>query len=175
MMQYEAFRKYTNGDKDYELWMLLVNTKKLVFRARELELSWYGLTPEQSIILCIVHNSKEALTPAEIARLIICKPNTVSAMMDRMAEKGLIKKTVDPRRKNMVRIMITEKGKKAYEAASKRDPIHRIMGYLPKDEQVALSHALGKIAMKTSNELGITRKIEINSAKLAKTKQIKTN
>jgi MarR family transcriptional regulator, organic hydroperoxide resistance regulator len=158
MVNYPDLMTYfSQEDKDYNLWILLTRARNLVFRARELELQRYGLTPEQAIILHIIHNSKEKLTPAEVARLIFRRPHTVSAMLDRMEEKEFIVKTTDPNRKNMIRIEITEKGNEAYRLTTKRGPIHRIMGALDKDECDQLSRALDSIVSKTSDELGINK------------------
>jgi DNA-binding MarR family transcriptional regulator len=144
----EAIKFYSRGDADYDLWILLTQARNLVFRTRELELFRYGLTPEQALILCIVNNSEKTLSPAEISRLTFRKPHTLSAMIERMEEKGLIKKTADPDRKNMIRITITEKGKKAYELTSKRGPIHRIMSSINSEEREDLKSTLEKIIFK---------------------------
>jgi MarR family transcriptional regulator, organic hydroperoxide resistance regulator len=158
MVNYPDLMTYfTQEDKDYNLWILLTRARNLVFRARELELQRYGLTPEQAIILHIIHNSKEKLTPAEVARLIFRRPHTVSAMLDRMEEKSLINKATDPNRKNMIRIEITEKGDEAYRLTTKRGPIHRIMGTLENEERDRLSHTLDNIITKTSDELGLNK------------------
>jgi MarR family transcriptional regulator, organic hydroperoxide resistance regulator len=153
----DSMKLLSEGDLDYDLWILLTRARNLVFRARELELQRYGLTPEQALILNVVHNSLEKLTPAEMARLIFRKPHTVSAMLDRMEEKGLIKKTMDPNRKNMVRIVLTEKGHKAYEITTKRGPIHRILGSLSQVERDQLNRNLEKIVTLTADELGLNR------------------
>jgi len=47
-----------------------------------------------------------------------------------MARRGLVKKVKDLDRKNLVRVVMTEKGKKTYELSTKRGPIHRIMSTL---------------------------------------------
>jgi DNA-binding MarR family transcriptional regulator len=150
-------RLFPEQDQDYNLWISLTRTRNFVFRARELELLRYGLTPEQAIILYIIHNAKEKLTPAELARHIFRRPHTISAMLDRMEEKGFIEKNIDPTRKNMIRVSLTEKGKKAYKLTTKRGPIHRIMGSLSCDEREQLNRILDNIVDKTSEELGLNQ------------------
>lgn len=59
----------------------------------------YGITPEQAgVLFCIKVIGKEA-TPAKISRYTIREPYTVSAMLNRMERKGLIKKVKDLDRK----------------------------------------------------------------------------
>jgi DNA-binding MarR family transcriptional regulator len=158
MVNYPDIMTYfTDEDKDYNLWILLTRARNLVFRARELELQRYGLTPEQAIILHIIYHSKDKLTPAEVARLIFRRPHTVSAMLDRMEEKNLIIKTTDPNRKNMIRIEITARGNEAYRLTTKRGPIHRIMGTLDEGERDCLSQGLDCIITRTNDELGLNK------------------
>jgi DNA-binding MarR family transcriptional regulator len=148
---------FSEEDKDYNLWISLSRARNLVFRTRELELQRYGITPEQAIILHLICNAKEKLTPAEVSRLIFRRPHTVSAILDRMEEKELIDKSTDPNRKNMIRIGVTEKGIEAYKLTTKRGPIHRIMGSLSKDESDQLIRALDIIIGKTKDELGLNK------------------
>jgi MarR family 2-MHQ and catechol resistance regulon transcriptional repressor len=74
-----------------------------------------------------------------------------------MAKKGLIKKSKDLERKNMVRVTLTEKGKEAYEVTTKRGPIHRILGILNKDERREFHGYLERVLAKSREELGMDR------------------
>jgi len=155
-MNYEDVEKFfAKEDENFKLWILLSRARNLVFRARELELQRYGITPEQAIILYLISNAEEDLSPAELARLIFRRPHTISAMLDRMEEKGLIVKTTDKHRKNMIRIGITSRGREAYVQTTKRGPIHRIMGSVDKVDADQLNRILENIISKTTDELGI--------------------
>jgi DNA-binding MarR family transcriptional regulator len=153
----ETIKQFAQGDKDYELWLLLTWARHAVYRARETELQRYKLTPEQARILSILQYSKDVVTPALLAKLMLLKPHTVSALVNRMEKKGLVKKTRDLDRKNMIRVTLTENGMKSYKLMSKMGPIHRIMGVLGKEEGDQLYGALTKILNKASEELGLNR------------------
>ncbi len=153
----KAIKRFSDGDQDYDLWLLLMRTKYAVYRARELELSRYGLTPEQAQILAIIHASKEDNTPATIARVTLLRPNTISAILERMRKKGLLKKARDLKPKNQVRVCLTKKGEEAHRLSSKRGPIHRIMKVVNQEEREIFNRLLEKLLVGAGQELGLNR------------------
>jgi MarR family transcriptional regulator, organic hydroperoxide resistance regulator len=157
-MEYDESAKfYSTEDEDQDLWLLLTHTRYAVFRAREKELQRYGVSPEQVSLLFVVQALGNKATPAAISRHIIRQPHTVSALVDRMARRGLVKKVKDLDRKNLVRVVMTEKGKKTYELSTKRGPIHRIMGSLNEDEKKDFRDYLQKLLIKARKEIGLDR------------------
>jgi DNA-binding MarR family transcriptional regulator len=153
----ERNKFFSDGDEFQDLYLLFARARYLTFRARERELQRYGLTPEQSQVLFVTQGLRNKATPAAISRLLLRQPHTVSAIVDRMAKKGLIKKSKDLERKNMVRVTLTEKGKEAYEVTTKRGPIHRILGILNKDERREFHGFLERVLAKSREELGMDR------------------
>jgi MarR family transcriptional regulator, organic hydroperoxide resistance regulator len=157
-MEYDESAKfYSTEDEDQDLWLLLTHTRYAVFRAREKELQRYGVSPEQVSLLFVVQALGNKATPAAISRHIIRQPHTVSALVDRMARRGLVKKVKDLDRKNLVRVVMTEKGKKTYDLSTKRGPIHRIMGSLNEDEKKDFRAYLQKLLIKARKEIGLDR------------------
>jgi DNA-binding MarR family transcriptional regulator len=157
-MEYDESAKfYSTEDQDQDLWLLLTHTRYAVFRAREKELQRYGLSPEQASLMFVVIGMGNKATPAALSRYLLRQPHTVSALVDRMVKKGLVKKVKDLERKNLVRVVITEKGQHAYELTTKRGPIHRIMNTLKKDEKQEFSTYLEKIYTEARKEIGMDR------------------
>jgi DNA-binding MarR family transcriptional regulator len=157
-MQYDETAKYYSySDEDHDLWMLLTHTRYAIYRSREKELQRYGVSPEQVGVIFIVQALNNKATPSEIARLILRQPHTVSALIERMAEKGFVKKVHDLDRKNLVRVSLTEKGQKVYEHSTKRGPIHRIMSTLTDGERTQLRHLLEKLHGQARKEIGLDR------------------
>lgn len=157
-MEYDESTKfYSAEDEDQDLWLLLTHTRYAIFRAREKELQRYGVSPEQMSLLFVVQALGNKATPAALARHIIRQPHTVSALVDRMAKRGLVKKVKDLDRKNLVRVVMTEKGKKTYELSTKRGPIHRILGTLDTAEKKEFRETLVKLMAKARKEIGLDR------------------
>lgn len=155
-MEYDETAKYyTYSDPDHDMWLFLTHTRYAIYRARERELQRYGISPEQVGVLFIIQALKNKATPSEISRFIMRQPHTVSALIDRMEEKGLVKKYHDLDKKNLVRVSITDKGLQAYELSRKRGPIHRIMAVLTDDERNQLRELLRKLQAEARKELGM--------------------
>jgi MarR family transcriptional regulator, organic hydroperoxide resistance regulator len=145
----------TLQDEDQDLWLLMSHTRYAMFRSREKELQRYGISPEQVILLFHVLTLKNQATPASLARYLLRQPHTISALVDRMARKGLIKKIKDLDRKNMVRVVITEKGQKAFEKSKNRGSIHRIVGELSPEEKKRFCQYLERIYAQARKEIGL--------------------
>jgi len=151
-------RDYLSVDKDYALWALLVQAKDMVFKAREKELRQYGISPEEAAVLFIVQTLGNKVTPIEISRWLLREPHTVSGILSRMAKKGLVRKTKDLHKKNLVRVSLTGKGEQAYNQATKIESIHQIMSSLSEEESQQLGSCLRILRDRALKELGIDHK-----------------
>ncbi len=120
-------------DRDYQLWGLLNQASHAMERAREDELRPFGLSMMHAGVLYIVKVSKDPVTPAHISRVLFREPHTaVAALLNRMEKQGLLRKTKDLERKNLIRVTLTERGEEAYRQSRemkslRRGPVH----YLP--------------------------------------------
>jgi DNA-binding MarR family transcriptional regulator len=155
-MDYDEKAKYFSySDADHDLWMLLTHTRYAIYRSREKELHRYGVSPEQVGVLFIIQALGNRATPSAISRFILRQPHTVSALIERMTEKGLVKKVHDLDKRNLVRVSLTDKGQKVYQYSTKRGPIHRIMGVLSDTERLQLQTLLGKLHTQARKEIGL--------------------
>jgi len=140
-------------DEDYNLWVLLHQTTDAVLRARQKELDQFGISVIEVGVLVVIQAIGEKATPAEISRRIFREPHTVSALLNRMEKRGLLRKTNDLGRKNLVRVSITEKGRQAYDKSTRRKSIHKIMSSLSEEERQQLGSCLEKLQNKAFKEL----------------------
>ena len=91
------------------LWPLLDNTRFAVSRLREIELTQFGLTIEQSSILKILTSLGGSSTLGELEYLTLRQSHTLSTLINRMTGLGLVaKKRSHTEKRNTV--YITEKG-----------------------------------------------------------------
>ena len=136
-------------DKDYSLWVLLHQTTDAALRARQKELDQFDISViEVGVLVAIQTIGKEA-TPSEISRRIFREPHSVSALLNRMEKKGLVKRTQDLDRKNLVRVSITEKGRQAYDKSTGRKSIHNIISSLSEEERRQLRSCLEKLRIES--------------------------
>ena len=74
-----------------------------------------------------------------------------------MEKQGLVEKSSDLERKNLVRVMLTEKGKQAHLDAMKRESVEWIMSCLSKHELQQLGLLLEKLWVKSLEYVGTKR------------------
>ena len=84
----------------------------------------------------------EEVTPARISQWQILEPHTISGMVSRMEKEGLVKKVKDLRKKNWVRVVITEKGSKAFAQSTTRESIHHTVGSLSPEQRLQFHSCL---------------------------------
>ena len=159
-MQMKSISKVTlrdslSMDEDTKVWVLLSETADVVLRAWQKELNQYGISPVEAATLWVVQVLDEMATPAEISRWILRKSHTVSELVNRMAKGGLVRKTKNLRRKNSVRVCITDKGKQVYNHARQREAIHTAMSVLHEEERKQLMASLEKIRSSGLKQLGL--------------------
>ena len=145
-------------DRDYNLWVLLHQVSDIIFNAREAELQQYGFPATQAEVLFVIKAIGHKVTPAQISRMIFRRPHSVSGIIDRMVKAGLVKKTKDLHKKNLIRVTLTAKGEEAYKQALKRKSIPKIMSALSEAERQKLKSLLETLRNKGLKELGIDPK-----------------
>jgi len=144
-------------DADYNLWLLLSQTRHAIFRIRQKELDQYNISTRQSALLLALKTIGDKAKPSEIARWLLREPHSISEQLSRMEKAGLVKKAKDLDRKNLVRVELTEKGREALYHASKRESIHEILSSLSKEEKQQLGSSLQKLRVTALEELGIKK------------------
>ena len=146
-----------SADEDYSLWALLGQAADATLRARQRELDRYGISAAQVAALFVIQAIGEKATPAEITRWLLRESHTVTELLSRMEREGLVTKTKDLERKNMVRVSITEKGRQAYQQSTKRKSIHKVMSSLSEEERQQLRSYLERLRNKALGELTAER------------------
>ena len=140
-------------DPDYELWVLLCQACNAMSRARENEVRKFGLSMMQAGLLLIVKAIGERATPAEISRWLFREPHTVSGLLDRMEKQGLVRKVKNLERKNLIRVVITEKGEEAYQRSREMKSIHMMLSCLSLEERKNLKSYLEALRNRAVEEL----------------------
>ena len=144
-----------------QLWTLLCRSSYSIRRAREQELHKMGLTWIQAAVLHEMQNVEEPLTITQLARRLFREPHTISQLIVRMEKQGLLKKARDLKRKNVVRVLLTNKGEMLRAKSSDSSLIREILSILPENEQKQLliqlskiyNEAINSIAMASTNDL----------------------
>jgi len=136
---------HLSADEDFSLWWLLHQTRDVLFRVRETELSQYDVTAMQTAVLFVVDAIGGEATPNEISRWLLREPHTVSVLLARMEKAGLVNKAKDPGKKGTITVTLTEKGRQAFSQSLKRESIRKIMSCLSDEEREQLRSSLEKL------------------------------
>ena len=142
-------------DQDFATWVFLARTRDAILRNRVKELHKYNLSARQSTVLIALEALGTIVTPAEISRWVFREPHSISNFLKRMERDGFIRRVKDLNRKNMIRIEVTDKGRKAVYSARKMESVHKIMSSLSKEEHQQLRAILEKLWGKALENLGI--------------------
>jgi DNA-binding MarR family transcriptional regulator len=145
-------------DKDYRLNTLILITINAIVKAEEQELKQLGLSMEEAGALFITEAIGEQATPAEIARWMFREHPSVSDLLRRMQKKELVTLTKDLEWKNMIRVGLTEKGKRAFVGWKSAKTRHQIGAVLSEEERQQLSSSLEKLRSKALEKLAIDYK-----------------
>jgi len=146
-------------DEAYNLWWFLARTREILYKARQAELDRYNISARQASVMFVIQAIGNKATPAKIARLLFREPHTVSAILKNMERRGLVRKTKDLDKKNLVRVVLTDKGLEAYRKSEKRESVHKIMSALSKEKYQQLRSCLEILQEEGLAELGIERKL----------------
>ena len=143
-----------SSDIRFPLWQLVSRTSHIMLRARQRELNEYGITRGYSSVLSTVLRLGEQATLSNISQQLVREVHSMSAQLTRMEKEGLINKVKDPKKKNLMRIVVTDKGYELYTKGMERTTINSIMSTLTQEEQHELWVIMAKIREKSMIELG---------------------
>jgi DNA-binding MarR family transcriptional regulator len=126
-------------------WRLLFRTFKALDRAREIELERIGVTTIQADVLHALKTANDPVTPAKLSRWLYREPHSISGLINRMEEQGLVRKSKDLGKKNLVRVTLTKEGEQAYEQTLGAKVYPKILSRLSKKEIDNLKVYLDKL------------------------------
>lgn len=121
--------KTKNSDIRHNLWELMNRTFTLLVKYADVKfLKETGISYQQFLVLLIMDRIGSAATGSQIAGMLDRNPNTLSMIIDRMMEGGLVKRARDMEDRRCVRVIMTQKGKNKLKKT--RDLGSQIIGQL---------------------------------------------
>lgn len=134
------------ADKDYTLLTQLLQVADIFVKVRERELLPQNLSATSAAILFLVEAMGKDVTPAKISRMLLREPHSVSGILMRMEKQGLLKRTKNMERKNLIRITLTAKGENTLKQAMKKEGVKHVLSKLSEEQRRQLKQSL--IALK---------------------------
>ena len=142
------------ADEFFYLWVLMAQTRDALLRARERDYARFGVTNERAAILFIIDSRGGHATPVEIARDFFRELHSVTGLLKRMQEAGLISRHEGPGRSRF-EVRLTDEGRRVLERSLLNESDKRILSVLTKRERERLAFLLEKVRGKGLEDLGI--------------------
>ena len=138
-------KKPFKNEKDRALVNLLYTHSRIIEKLNE-HFRDFNITRKQYNILRILNGASEPLTTSEIRARMIDKMSDITRLIERLINKGLVKKSIKKSDKRLVDVVISKKGAKLLDRIAKdKHPIHKYLDSLTQEEARALNLLLDKI------------------------------
>lgn len=138
---------------DMNVWLWFRRTFTAISKARQKELRPYGISLPESAVLYVVHELNNRVTPTEISRQLLTDIHSISQLLVRMENRGLLRRVKDFPRKNMIRVALTRKGREIRKQAIAGETMTNIMSDLSESEKKQFLSYLSKMRSKAMNIL----------------------
>jgi DNA-binding MarR family transcriptional regulator len=145
----------TSVDELHSLAELLNLTKNAFDKARQKEMDKIPIHERWGAIVWAVSSLGNDATLVKIARLTARKRHTISHMVSKLEQAGLIERIRDLDRKNRVRAVLTEKGKALYKKQSNRPSIKRMISVLSPEQRKQMIEYMEIIYKKVQDYMGL--------------------
>lgn len=106
-------------------------------RRLEKELDAYGLTPPQYMVLRCIRDSERGCSMSELAESSFQVSATMTGIVDRLVERGLVQRERDPHDRRTLRVVLTGAGTDllAKVSEAKRQWLHEFFGVLSPEDR----------------------------------------
>lgn len=155
-------KDFPSASEIHDLWQLLGRARDSMHKARQRELDQYGITTRQAAVLHFVHDLGGVAKPTEISRWLLRERHSIHELLKRMEKAGLVRNVNDPKRKNGMRVVLTDRGRKAYYQSSKREVISNIMSSLSIEQRDKLRSYLQALLDRSLKEIGMDGKLPLS-------------
>ncbi|MFO8011130.1 MAG: MarR family transcriptional regulator [Dehalococcoidia bacterium] len=144
-------------DPAYELWVLIHQVDRAIYKARDVEIRSLGISPLQSGILFLLKFADRPVPLNEIATWLVREPHTISELITRMEKQGLVKRVKQRGNNQTLGATLTSKGKEIYLAqVERRNVIESILSILSSEEVECLKTCLHKLRERALDQM-VTR------------------
>jgi DNA-binding MarR family transcriptional regulator len=149
-------KKKSPSNTDFDLWVLLDQTRFALCRARELELAHFGLTLTHAYVFFCLQTRGGSATINDIVKFTMKQHHSVSTLIERMAKKGMVKKVKHPKNSKL-EIIITPKGQQLYEKVT-RTSVEMIFTTLSPEDKQRFAGYLKQVRSRARELLGMDYK-----------------
>jgi len=103
-------RKTSAATSRYEALLQLLRTADVIWNASRLFFQAWDLSPSQFNVLNLLHLNTRGLSQTELGRLIITHRSNVTGLVDRLEQRGLVRRKEAAADRRAYRVVLTKAG-----------------------------------------------------------------
>ena len=128
-----------------ESW-LIYGVSAIVRKASDRALAPLGISIAQMPVLVVLRDAKHPIMISEVARRLYLETPSLTTMIDRLSERGLVERVNDPKDRRKTLVALTQKGERLVESICEpyRHLHEQMFGVLDDDERENLTAMLQK-------------------------------
>ena len=115
--QQRGGRAKLDGARGLAEWIAIYKAYNAIFKLTELALLPQGLSLPQLYLLTVLKNGDEPITTGEIGRAMVKASQTITGLVDRLEEPGMVERVFDRRDRRKTWVRLTEKGESKFAEA----------------------------------------------------------
>jgi DNA-binding MarR family transcriptional regulator len=125
---------------------LIYAVSAIMRKVSDRALAPWGLTVAQAPVLTVLREAGKPVMITEVARRLLLETPSVTTMVDRLTERGLVERVKDPKDRRKTLVTLTKKGKQLVESIREpgRQLEDELFQALEKDERTTLREILQK-------------------------------
>jgi len=138
----------TLSDSNFKLWLLFASIHHKMVALREKELNPYNITTGQLRMLRIIESLGSKASLSKVAKIVERKLDVISRQAAMMEKDGLITRIRDKPKSSLLRLELTEKGKKLLKTIHSSPGMNEVLSVLTEKEHQQISSALKRVLAK---------------------------
>lgn len=132
-IDYTKYHPYTG--REYNMLVLLGLLMDDLMKVKQNQVDEFGLTAAEFHLLLVVDQLGDGAIPAELSRVLVRKPSSTTTLLNRMTKRGLVRRVNHPYNVgNVKKVVMTKKGREAFELARQGDVTLKIMQAMPEKD-----------------------------------------
>jgi len=140
---------------DREEWASVYTAYVILRKETQKVFSRWGITTPQATVLALLAEAKSPLTVSRLAQLMMHEVPSISGVIDRMSEAGLVERVKERRDRRLTLVRLTSKGRKLHDSARAAavEVSNELFGVLSDDERTELKELLTRFRRRNMQRL----------------------
>jgi DNA-binding MarR family transcriptional regulator len=143
----------------FTTWSLLHQAYSLIYKNLDQSMTKAGISQAQASVLVVLKSVGRPLPLSRLARLLVQEAQSVTSLVDRLENRGLVRRVPDSRDRRVINVQLTGDGESLFGALypEARQGISEILTALNTRELHSLTESLRKLRNRGADVLKLSR------------------